>query len=450
LKDRYLVIVGAGQLSVPAYEKAKEMGLKTIAVDQNENAPGMALADEHVIESTRNRFKIYGLLKKMNKKLNIVGITSCGANVSETTIGLAHSLSLPGPKLSFGEVGFNLLCNTENKWYFHCHLDRTEHWKHPSIFSDKPFYRTVWNEDEAIEACKKNNIIPFSSCHWRRSRPDGFPYIFKPPDSCGGRGVSRVDSLDDVSQAYHLAWKHVQSSNHKRRYCKSAIEDRLILIEECLEGTKHTVEMIAVGKYEYHLMSIIDTYYLDQNTPCESLLTTTTLSERMQQKAFLFAVNIAQRLGLHWGPFKADINISPDGKIRVIEAACRLSGGWHCQFATPVATGIDNIGLVIRQAIGEKIPYDDFLPRRNKGAAILSIFPEPGIVKSIKLPDSLPRGIDRIILNCKVGDEVGPYINSADRVGWILAGAETTKIAVSNAKNALKKIKIRTKKKEAK
>src|SRR5579864_2105228 len=40
-----LLIIAAGPLQVPAIQEAAAMGLRTVAVDANPSAPGMALAD---------------------------------------------------------------------------------------------------------------------------------------------------------------------------------------------------------------------------------------------------------------------------------------------------------------------------------------------------------------------------------------------------------------------
>ena len=40
-----LLIVGAGPLQMPAYLEARRMGLRIVAIDRDQGAPGMELAD---------------------------------------------------------------------------------------------------------------------------------------------------------------------------------------------------------------------------------------------------------------------------------------------------------------------------------------------------------------------------------------------------------------------
>src|ERR1035438_107534 len=48
---RSILVVAAGPLQVPAIEEAAVLGLRTVAVDANQRAPGMALADaRHVVD----------------------------------------------------------------------------------------------------------------------------------------------------------------------------------------------------------------------------------------------------------------------------------------------------------------------------------------------------------------------------------------------------------------
>lgn len=49
-----LLIIGAGQLQIPAYFEAKGMGLRTIAIDKDLHAPAMKLADAAYTVDTRD------------------------------------------------------------------------------------------------------------------------------------------------------------------------------------------------------------------------------------------------------------------------------------------------------------------------------------------------------------------------------------------------------------
>ena len=53
-----IIILGASKLQVPAIVEAKKMGLETVVVDKNPDAPGFAIADVRILESTRDTDKI--------------------------------------------------------------------------------------------------------------------------------------------------------------------------------------------------------------------------------------------------------------------------------------------------------------------------------------------------------------------------------------------------------
>ena len=44
-----LMVLAAGLLQIPVIKKAKEKGYNVIAVDDDPNAPGMALADKAIV-----------------------------------------------------------------------------------------------------------------------------------------------------------------------------------------------------------------------------------------------------------------------------------------------------------------------------------------------------------------------------------------------------------------
>ena len=54
-QDKYLIILGAGPDQVPAYERAKSLGIKTLAVDFNPDAPAFSIADRTLAASVKDK-----------------------------------------------------------------------------------------------------------------------------------------------------------------------------------------------------------------------------------------------------------------------------------------------------------------------------------------------------------------------------------------------------------
>ena len=86
---------------------------------------------------------------------------------------------------------------------------------------------------------------------------------------------------------------------------------------------------------------------------------------------------------------------------------------------------------------------DDIEHKWNRGAAVRCVFPEPGIVTRIEIPKK-GKGVKEIFVNCKVGNKVGPYLNSADRVCYVIADGKTTEEAIANVERGVSKTIIET------
>jgi biotin carboxylase len=233
----------------------------------------------------------------------------------------------------------------------------------------------------------------------------------------------------------------LEAVSHARRFA-TGNED--ILVEEYLQGSKHTCEVI-FAENECFLVSIIDTHYISERYPCELGLNTTELEDSLQLSLHEMTREIGLALGLNWGPFKADVNWDGE-QFKLIECTARLSGGFHCQYATRAAFGTNEIRAVLKLAIGDGFDPGLVLGTRKRGAAVRAAFPAPGRITRIGVHCSdtetspyLER-VDRLVVTKREGDLLGPYRNSSDRGFFSLAQGQTVLEAVRNAEQGARHI----------
>lgn len=401
---KYIIIVGAGDLVMPAYYFARDnLGLGIIAFDYNPEAPGMRYADIPVLVSTKDVDAAVVFARDLAKQHRICGVFTCGADVEITVAAIAEALSLPGIPLDVARR-----CN--DKLLMHRYLDSIG-------FSDKACYGVARHREDINRIAGKL----------------GFPCVIKPIDNCASRGIQRVDSLEFLADAYDFAVSFNGSKGE------------MVLIEECLQGTKHTIEMIAWQGQRY-LLSIIDTHYISPRWPCETGLNTSKQPLVMQEKMFTFASNIACLMGIDFGAHKVDVNIASDGSIKLIELTARLSGGFHCQYASPLAYGSNDILAALKLSVGMPLEMEDIRHQYEKGAAVRAVFPKPGQVVAIEGVEEAKAspGVAEVFVWCKIGDQLGPYLNSSDRPAFVIASGETTEKAIENAEHAVKLLTIQT------
>jgi biotin carboxylase len=403
MKD-YVIIIGGGELTMPAYISAREeLDLSVIAMDYDPSTPGMRYADEAVEVSTKDAAGAAEAATVLAERLPIRGVFTVGADVEVTVAAVAEALGLPGVSLEVARR-----CN--DKILTHRHLDLVG-------FADKPRYAIVHTAEEARAAAAKI----------------GFPCVVKPIDNCASRGVQRVDSPELLDEAFALASGF------------NLDKSTGVLIEECLLGTKHTVEMIAY-QGEWHLLSIIDTHYISPRWPCETGLNITMLPPEEQRRLFEFAAGAAKAVGIDFGAHKVDVNRDAGGDIRMIELTARLSGGFHCQYASPLAHGSHDIRAALKLAIGLPLDLEDIRHTHERGAAVRAVFPEPGTIVSVDgVEEALAHpGVQKVFVWKKIGDKVGPYHNSADRCAFVIADGETVEEAVANAERGVSAVRIAT------
>ena len=399
-----VIIIGGGELTLPAYHIARnDLGLEIVAFDFSPSAPGMRYADEAVVVSTKDIAGAVVAARAVSEKRKIRGVFTVGADVEVTVAAVAEALGLPGVSVEVARY-----CN--DKRLTHQRLDLVG-------FIDKPRYALVFGPEDLRAATELT----------------GFPCVVKPVDNCASRGVQRVDRPEDLAAAYRLAIGF------------NLDESAGVLVEECLLGTKHTVEMV-VYKNRWHLLSIIDTHYISPRWPCETGLNTTELDLDDQAHLYAFATHVARAIGIDLGAHKVDVNRDECGNIKLIEITARLSGGFHCQCASPLAFGSNDIRAALKLAIGLPLDLEDIRHRHERGAAVRAVFPEPGRITGITgVADALDLpGVHQIFIWKQPGDMVGPYLNSADRCAFVIADGETTREAIANAERGVARVRIET------
>ena len=221
---KYVIIVGGGALTVPMYEAAERLGYGTICFDQDTGCPGMEIASFGVPVSTKDIDLCVHEAEMIAEDLDIAGVVTCGADVEVTVAAIAEALDLPGIPVKVAKR-----CN--DKLLMHRHLDMVG-------FTAKPGWCAV------------------RGGRWLRGDSEisvGWPRVVKPLNNCASRGVQVISGPDQLLNAVTEAEKYGDTWIP----CFAIVT---LLYEEYLEGTKHTVEMVAHEGQDY-CISIIDTNY---------------------------------------------------------------------------------------------------------------------------------------------------------------------------------------------
>ena len=128
----------------------------------------------------------------------------------------------------------------------------------------------------------------------------------------------------------------------------------------------------------------------------------------------------------------------------MVELGARLGGDCITTYLVPLSTGIDMVEASILLALGQEACI---IPKFQKGAAIRYAKCENGILQQITgLEDALKdESIQHIEIIKREGDIVTSIHGSGDRIGYVIAQAETASKAIEASTRALSKIKFKIK-----
>ena len=149
---RNIVILGASVIQEPLYIEAKNLGINVISIDQNKSAVCKKYAAKFICLSFKNTKKCISEIKKL--KLKIDGVVTFGVEASIYVAKIAEEFNLKSVNRKVAE------------WTTHKAL-RSERLLKKKILIPKFFYLKKYNKE------KKFN----------------YPFILKPTDSSGSRGV---------------------------------------------------------------------------------------------------------------------------------------------------------------------------------------------------------------------------------------------------------------------
>jgi len=386
-----LLIIGASVLQVPAIRKAKEMGLYVAVADYNPNAIGIPLADEYYNVSTIDEEGVYQAAKEFKAD----GIMTLATDMP------MRSLAYACKKL--GLVGLAY--------------------------------------DSAVKATDKGEMIKtFEAAKvehpWYQIIPGGtkptpgtftFPLITKPTDNSGSRGVMLVHNEDELAEALSYS-----SENGRRGDA---------IMEEYMQGPEVSVEVM-VSHSVPHVLQITDKlttgapHFVEMGHSQPS-----RLPEDAQDAIRDLASRAALSVGIQNGPAHVEIILTKNGP-KMVELGARMGGDCITTHLVPLSTGIDMVGNTIKIALGEE---PDLEQRLWKGSAIRYFnAPKNGVICEISGVEEAEKidGVQEITFVKQVGDTVGDIGSSTDRVGFIIAQAESAEEAVDICEQVLQMVKI--------
>lgn len=364
-----IAIIGASYLQMPLVKKAKEMGVESICFAWEEGAVCKDICDHFYPVSTVDKEEIL----RICKEIKIDGITTIASDVAVLTVNyVAEKMGLIGNPDKYSQTATNKYLMRQ------CFMD---------------------NNVPSPKFCLTEGAIPEAASQFR------YPVIVKPTDRSGSRGVEKVEDAKELHSAIERA-------------CNESFQKKAV-IEEFVEGREISVESISFqGKH--YILQITDKVTteapffveLEHHQP-------STLPDDIKQRVKEIVLNALDALHIQYGASHAELKITNDGDIRVIEIGARMGGDFIGSDLVRLSTGYDFLKGVIEVALGT---FEEPKLTENKHSGVYFLCKETEYLKPIienykKYPE---------IVEAEITDPVLRNIEqSADRSGYLLYQCHT-------------------------
>lgn len=388
-----IMILGASILQLPAIQKAVEMGLRVIVLDMNPEAPGFHIPGviREVISTIDTNAAIIAA-----KKHGIDGVMTLATDMPMRTVAaVAQVCGLAG-------ISADTAIKATDKAVMRETLKKAG--------VPVPRFIKVENEKAFQMAVKR-----FDS-----------PFVVKPSDSSGSRGIILVKDKKDADVAY--------------RYALPFSHNGIVVVEDYMTGPEVSVETLAIDGV-VHVIQITDKittgspHFVEMGHTQPSCLNAET-----KRKIYEITIAANKALGIAIGPSHTEIIVTAEGP-KIVELGARLGGDCITTHLVPLSTGVDMVEACIRIALGER---PDISATTDCGSAIRYFHQRAGVIKDIEGVEEAKQisGVKQISIVHGIGEKVTDITDSGSRMGFVIAQGSTAEDAAQKCEDALSRIRI--------
>lgn len=318
------IILGGQPLNIGIVDLFHSMDLNVIVVDYREDIN--LKCDKHILYDATDPNVVDVIKKESISNVKIIYTSMDNAGLAQMELCKYFNL-LYAPK--------DAVINAHNKNLMH------KVWDENNLLNRVSFALDEFNPEKIISLNKEHKII------------------IKPSDSCASRGITILDkdaSLNEIKQAFD--------------YAKDNSQNKFVNIEEFIDGTEFTVEMLGDNYGNVSVFGVSKKYHTkntSKNKICnKSHYNPPDICDKLIAKIAQTGIKCYKALGLKNTLGHLEIILKENGELSPVELGARSSGFIASHLAQ---AGVDKIYLKEFMDVlnGKKIT-DGLLPQNNTSA----------------------------------------------------------------------------------
>lgn len=371
MQQAKLMVLGASSAQLPIIHAAVALGCYVITVDNVPDNIGHQFSHQSISCSTVDKTAILAFART----LEIDGIVTFASDIATAAVAyVSEHLNLTGCAFNVAEI-------MSNKAKFRL-FQQAQQLNHPAFFI---------TEQLADVEQQFSTLKP--------------PLIFKPVDTSGSRGITKVDApnLDQYCQAFSYA----------QQFSRTGV----VSVETFIEGVDVSGDGFLL---DGELCAIVTQKYKHGFIPIGHSFPT-QLSAIDQARVFAEVAKTCQALGYLNGPIDFDVKIS-ETQVVIIEMSPRLGGNGIPELIRR-STSVDLIDLTVRYALGKLETIPTVMTVNRASGSWVFGHDVAGYLTHIANETDIKADVPELfeyVINYQIGDRVPNFEHSGNCLGYAL------------------------------
>ena len=371
-----LMILGGARYALPIIKAAHELGIYVITCDYLPDNIAHKYSDEYCNVSIIDKDAVL----EAAKRLKIDGITSFACDPGVVTAAyVAEEMGLPS-------------CGS---------------YESVSILQNKVRFRKFL-EENGFTVPRSGGYTDAETAMKDLDKYE-WPVIVKPTDSAGSKGVTKVESPDQIRDAidYALTFSH----------------NGEFIIEEFItqKGYSSDTDSFSVdGKLKFVSFNSQRFDRKAENPYTPSAYTwPSSMTKEHEEELTAELQRLMDLLKMKTSIYNIETRESIDGKAYIMECSPR-GGGNRLAEVLEYATGVTLVGNVVRAAVGMPLVEIEQKPYKGNWAEIILHSSKPGIFDSLYIDESIRSEVVEEDLWIEPGTEVGGFSAANEAIGTLV------------------------------